>query len=70
VRVRVDYAIDASDRYRRAINLHYGRPGLATRKQVRDWLIEYGSSADDSIVSEMDRADEEAAERADEEADE
>lgn len=39
MKVRIEYTVDVSDDYRRAINLHYGRPGLATRDEVKLVLL-------------------------------
>ena len=58
MRVRVSYTIDASDDYRRAINLHYGKPGLATREQVARWQREHGSAEDDNLMHDLEQAHE------------
>lgn len=50
MRVRVQYTVDASDEYRRAIRHFYGKTGMATREEVVDWLKDYGSSEDDNIM--------------------
>jgi len=42
-----------SDRFRRAINFHYGKPGKASRKEVKGWLWQYGHSRDDEILSDL-----------------
>ena len=42
-----------SDRLRRAINFHYGKPGKASRKEVKSWLWRYGHSRDDEILSDL-----------------
>ena len=42
-----------NDDYRRAINAFYGRPGLATREQVKEWLERYGSSEDDNLMFDL-----------------
>jgi hypothetical protein len=47
VRVRISYSTTADNEYRRAINVFYGKPGLATRADVRAWVIRYGSSEDE-----------------------
>lgn len=58
MRVRVNYTTDVGDDYRRAINLHYGRDGLATREQVRRWLEEYGRCEDDNLMASLDDVEE------------
>lgn len=44
--VRVSYTVDVPRWMRRAINEHYGRPGLATRAEVQAWYQSFGSSMD------------------------
>jgi hypothetical protein len=61
VRVRVAYTVEVEDDYRRAINLHYGKPGLASRDDVRRWHREHGSAEDDNLMYDLqqhDRAEE------------
>jgi len=53
MKVKVSYTVDVSDDYRRAINLHYGKPGLATREQVRRWLETHGSADDDNLMWDL-----------------
>ena len=50
MRVRVQYTTSVDDDYRRAINAHYGKPGLASRAEVQRWLKEYGSSEDENLM--------------------
>lgn len=59
MRVRVSYTTEVSDEYRRAINLFYGKPGLATRAEVRSWLERHGSAEDDDLMYELSRHEEE-----------
>lgn len=63
MRVRVCYTVEATDEYRRAINHHFGRPGMATRADVQQWLEQNGTSCDDDIMYEYenDRAEQGAA---------
>ncbi len=42
-----------SDRLRRAINFHYGKPGKASRREVKSWLWQYWHSRDDEILSDL-----------------
>ncbi len=62
MRVRIDYAVEVSDEYRREINLYYGRPGLASREEVKNWFRANGSSMDDDLGYAA-KMREEAAER-------
>jgi hypothetical protein len=57
VRVRVAYTTTVGDDYRRAINLHYGKPGLATRAEVKRWLHDHGSAEDDTLMYDLDQAE-------------
>lgn len=53
MRVRVAYTLDIDDDVRRAINLHYGRPGLATREEVQRWYETQGTSSHDDLMSAL-----------------
>jgi hypothetical protein len=53
MRVRVEYTVDVPDAYRRAINFHYERPGLASPAAVRDWLMLHGSALDDDLTYDL-----------------
>jgi hypothetical protein len=64
MRVRVNYTVTVSDEYRRAINLYYGRPGLATRTEVKRWLEQHGSAEDDDLMHDLRQAIERGDERA------
>jgi hypothetical protein len=55
MKVRVNYTIEVCDDFRRALNFRYGRPGLATRKEVKEHCIEYGTSIDNDIMYEWDK---------------
>lgn len=55
MKVRVHQTIDASDDYRRAINLFYGLPGMATRAEIQNWIIRFGSSMDDDLMFALNR---------------
>ena len=56
MKIRVAYTVDVSDEYRRAINLHFGQPGLATRQQVIDYLQLNGSQGDDDLMWDLQTA--------------
>lgn len=53
MKIHVAYTVDVSDDYRRAINIWYGRDGLATREQVVSWLRTNGTSGDDDIINDL-----------------
>lgn len=59
MKVQISYTVNADDSYRRAINNHYGRAGLATRQQVQSWVKRNGASCDDDIAYELQREEEE-----------
>lgn len=54
MQVRVSYTVNASDDYRRAIRLYYGKDGLATRKEVYFWCRTYGDSMDQDLASSLE----------------
>jgi hypothetical protein len=49
MKVRVSYVVEIDDNLRRMINEHYGRPGLASREQVKRWYMTQGTSSDDDL---------------------
>lgn len=57
MRVAITYKVDVDDEYRRAINQFYGKPGLATREEVKDWFRAYGESMDDDLAITEDAPD-------------
>jgi hypothetical protein len=59
MKIRISYTVEVPDWYRREINRWYGRPGLATRQQVKDWFEAYGNSADDDLAMQADNHQEE-----------
>ncbi len=58
MRVRIDYTLDVSDDFRRAINLYYGKPGLATRVDVRRWFMAHGESENDNLMYALQKEEE------------
>ena len=49
MKVRVTFTVEVSDDIRREINAWYGKPGLASRKEVQRWYEAYGTSADNDL---------------------
>lgn len=49
MKVRIAYTVDISDSTRRAINAYYGRPGLASHKQIVEWFKSFGYSMHDDL---------------------
>lgn len=56
IKVKVVQTVTVSTDFRRAINRHYGKPGLATRDEVRDWIISYGDSMNENLSTQEDAA--------------
>jgi hypothetical protein len=56
MRVRVNYAEDVDDSFRRAINHHFGQDGFASREEVKRWFRSYGSSGNDDLMYDFDNA--------------
>lgn len=53
MRVRVAYTVEISDDFRRAINIYFGREGLATREEVQSWLRTHGNQGDDDLMQDL-----------------
>jgi hypothetical protein len=51
MRIRISYAIEVDDDFRRAINRFYGKDGLATREDVVSWMRAYGESMNDDLAT-------------------
>ncbi len=49
MKVKIEYVVEVPDEYRAAIRRFYGKPGLATRDEVKRWFENYGSSMDDDL---------------------
>lgn len=60
MKVKVCYTVEVNDRYRRAINAYFGKPGLASREDVQDFLKQNGATLDNDILFEFDAAEERA----------
>ena len=46
MKVRVAYTVDIDDSFRREIREYYGRPGLASRAEIKAWFKVFGRSMD------------------------
>jgi len=53
MKVRMD-TIVVDDEFRRRLNIYVGRPGLATRKEVKSWYVSNGRSCNVDLQSETD----------------
>lgn len=49
MKVRVTFLVEVDDDIRREINKHYGRPGLASREEIKWWYEANGRSQDDDL---------------------
>jgi len=58
MKVRISYTVTVDDEIRRAINVYYGKEGLATRGDVQDFYRINGNTLDDDIISEYDTTQE------------
>lgn len=56
IKVKVVQTVTVSTDFRRAINRYYGKPGLATRDEVRNWVISYGESMNENLSMQEDAA--------------
>lgn len=54
MKIRISYTVEVPDRYRKAINARKGKPGMATRDEVRNFIELYGESMDDDLLDEFD----------------
>ncbi len=45
MKVRVCYTIDIEDETRRGLSRYFGKPGLASRRDLQRWLRENGESS-------------------------
>ena len=57
MKIRICYTINVGNRLRRAINHHYGKPGLASREEIRSFYIMYGESVDADILYDLEQAE-------------
>lgn len=57
MRMQILFAV--SDQLRRAINFHHGRPGKASRQEVKSWLWQHGHSKDDELLAALYAAEQE-----------
>lgn len=57
MKVRINYTVEVDDVFRREINRWYGRPGLASREEVKRWFEAYGSSMDDDLSMQAANAE-------------
>lgn len=51
MRIQIVYTVEVPDEYRRAINAHFGRAGLASRAEVREWYMRFGASLDQDLTA-------------------
>ena len=55
MKVKIEYTVEVEDDFRRAINAHYGKPGLASRDEVKRWFREYGDSENDNLMHDLEQ---------------
>jgi hypothetical protein len=52
-KININYTVTVSNRYRRAVNAWYGKLGLATDRQLKNWFKTYGESCDDAVMEHL-----------------
>ena len=55
MRVRISYLVEVDDAFRRAVNVHYGLPGMATRAEIKQWFRMYGDSGTDDVMHDSEQ---------------
>ena len=58
MKVRIEFTVEVPDEYRRILNAHHGRPGLASRQQLKDWYRGMGEDNGDALMGDMLRDEE------------
>ena len=59
MKVKINYVVDVDDDFRRAINLHYGEPGLASSLDVKRWFEAHGHAASDDLMWDLQQEEKE-----------
>lgn len=54
MKVRIQYTVVVDRTVREEINRHYGRNGLASREEVRDWFEAFGHAMTDDLYMNAD----------------
>ena len=54
MRVRICYTVNVGEVLRRAINHHYGEPGLADREAVKSWYALHGEAYNPDIIHDLE----------------
>ena len=55
MKVRICYTVNVGEVLRRAINHHYGEPGLADREAVKSWYALHGEGYNPDIIDDLER---------------
>ena len=58
MRVRICYTVNVCEELRRAINHHYGEPGLADREAVKSWYAVHGEGYNADLLHDLERSKE------------
>jgi hypothetical protein len=53
--MRTVFALELSDRVRRALRHYYGASGLATRREIRNWLDALATDAIENVLNDLNR---------------
>ena len=54
MRVRICYTVNVCEELRRAINHHYGKPGLADREAVKSWYALHGEGYNVDLLHDLE----------------
>lgn len=54
MKARIEFTVEVDDDVRRKINVACGRPGLATRDEVRDWFRKHGEQSGATKLWDVD----------------
>ena len=52
MKVRVSYVVEVGEAMRRGIRAHYGKPGLASRQEIKSHYEAHGGTEDDDFLEE------------------
>lgn len=59
MRVRVCQTVEVTDAVRRKMRAYYGDKGLASRDEVKRWIIAFGGTMDDELAEVSEDGDRE-----------
>jgi hypothetical protein len=54
VKVRISYTVDCDQHFRKALAARFGKPGLATRADIKSWYEQKGDLCDANLLYDFD----------------